>query len=192
MHSTVYPTQKVFRALVDAMSHPGRVYTLPAIQADDPWTTSLVAVAHTLLDHEVTFAFIGENTALAEGVFAATKAREVEVEEAHYIIIEGNRSFSRIASANCGSSAYPDRGATLIYTLQENSADGPDSRTTDIMLSGPGIKEPFAPQLEGLSGDELTEIRYLNAEYPLGVDSIFLRGNTQVMCIPRSTKITHM
>jgi alpha-D-ribose 1-methylphosphonate 5-triphosphate synthase subunit PhnH len=189
MHSPVYPTQKVFRVLVEAMSHPGRVYQLPAYQATDPWDTSLLAVTRTLLDHEATFAFIGENAALAEAVFATTKAPQVEVDDADYVIIEGNRSSGQIADAKRGSSAYPDQGATLIYVLPESDGE-PTSPCTDIILSGPGIKEPFSPQLKGLSVEELTEIHYLNAEYPLGIDSMFLGGNAQVMCIPRSTKIT--
>jgi alpha-D-ribose 1-methylphosphonate 5-triphosphate synthase subunit PhnH len=190
MYSLVYPTQNVFRVLVEAMSHPGRVYGLPAHQANDPWNTALLAVSHALLDHEVTFAFIGENLTLAEDVYAATKARQVAVEEAHYVIVEGNRTFGQIAAANRGSSAYPDQGATIIYVLPESDSEQA-SQFTDIMLSGPGIKEPFSPQLAGLSAEELTEIRHLNAEYPLGVDCIFLRGETQIMCIPRSTKIYH-
>jgi alpha-D-ribose 1-methylphosphonate 5-triphosphate synthase subunit PhnH len=190
MYSSVYPTQKVFRVLVEAMSHPGLVYTLPAHHTTAPWTSSLLAVAHTLLDHEVTFAFIGENIRLAEEVYAATKARQVAIEEAHYIIIEGNRSSGQIATANCGSSAYPDQGATLIYALSEKDVRKQTPQLSDIVLSGPGIKEPLSPQLAGLSVEELSEIRQLNTEYPLGVDSIFLRGDNQLMCIPRSTKIT--
>ena len=188
MHAQVFPTQKVFRVLVEAMSHPGQVYRLPACRVTDPWRSALLAVAYTLLDHEVTFAFIGKNITLAQEVYAATKAQQVAIEDAHYVIVEGNRSLGQITNANCGSSTYPDQGATIIYVLSKNNGDT-SSPLSDVILSGPGIKEPLPPQLTGLCIEELDDIRLLNAEYPLGVDCIFLNTECQVMCIPRSTEI---
>ncbi|MBN1850655.1 MAG: phosphonate C-P lyase system protein PhnH [Deltaproteobacteria bacterium] len=188
MHSSVYPTQKIFRVLVEATSHPGRGYRLPTCRESDPWRTSLLAVAYTLLDHEVAFAFIGKNIMLAQQVYAATKARQVAVEDAHYVIVEGNQSLGQLNNVNCGTSAYPDQGATIIYALSNDGREQ-QSPLTNVFLSGPGIKEPLNPQLTGLSIEELNNIHHLNGEYPLGIDCIFLNGDCQVMCIPRSTEI---
>ncbi|MBU2512783.1 phosphonate C-P lyase system protein PhnH [bacterium] len=189
MYSQVYPTQKVFRVIVEAMSHPGVVYQLPTFQETHLWSTSLLAVAHTLLDHEVTFVYLGDEIFRIKEIFEATKSRQVALNEAHYIIIEGNRSNGRICEANCGSSTYPDRGATIIYILSENDDGSQCFNSSKIILKGPGIKESISPQMIGLNRDELVNIRDLNSEYPLGVDCIFLRGSSQVMCIPRSTRI---
>lgn len=190
IHSSVYPTQKVFRVLVDAMSHPGRVYRMPKPQKIDPWETSLLAIVYTLLDHEVSFAFIGQKITIAEQIYAATKARQVAIEEADYIIVEGNRSDGQILSAKCGVGAYPEQGATIIYVIDQETHNGNSAGLNEIILNGPGIKDQTSPQLAGLSVEEFQHIRDLNTEYPLGVDCVFLGEDNQVMCIPRSTKIT--
>jgi alpha-D-ribose 1-methylphosphonate 5-triphosphate synthase subunit PhnH len=36
---------------------------------------------------------------------------------------------------------------------------------------------------------ELRELQTANADYPLGVDALFVRPNGEVMALPRSTRI---
>jgi alpha-D-ribose 1-methylphosphonate 5-triphosphate synthase subunit PhnH len=144
-------------------------------------------VAYTLLDHEVSFAFVGQKIEIATQIYAATKARQVPVEEADYVIVEGNRSEGQILAAKCGNGAYPDRGATIIYML--DGEDEEASVSDAVLLQGPGIKHQSVPRLNSLSIEEFKHISHLNTEYPLGVDCIFLGKDNQVMCVPRSTKI---
>lgn len=187
MYTAVYPTQKVYRVLVEAMSHPGEVFQFPGICQDDPWSSSLLAVAHTLFDHEVTFAVVDGLPSLEKEIYDSTKARRVSLEKALYVIVSGNRSAGNILRACPGSSIYPESGATVIYSFEEGDEDSCD--LTGIELSGPGIRDSIHPRLAGLDAEEFEVLRQVNSEYPLGVDAIFLRGDAQVMCIPRSTRI---
>jgi alpha-D-ribose 1-methylphosphonate 5-triphosphate synthase subunit PhnH len=184
------PTQKVFRTVVEGMSHPGRAYPMPTIEEDVPWSDNLLAIAHTLFDHEVGFAVI-ESTAqdqTTDGVYEATKASVVDLPEADYIIVEGSKSGGRIRSANRGEAAFPDKGATIIYRLDSTNS-GSNALDDEIILTGPGINGQTSPEMNGLDRDEVALIREINSDYPLGVDCIFLNRENQMMCLPRSTRI---
>jgi alpha-D-ribose 1-methylphosphonate 5-triphosphate synthase subunit PhnH len=183
-----YPTQEVIRVLITAMSHPGRVYSIPVKDNPEARNASLLAVVRTLFDHEVSFSIIDGNgtKTLAREIQGATDAREAEIPDADYVVVAGAASEGRILSAKRGTNAYPDRGATLLYVLGKSKSD---LYLETVMLKGPGIEGTAKPQLKGLNMHELNYIRELNSEYPLGVDCIFLRGPDQVMCLPRSTRI---
>jgi len=168
------------------MSHPGRVYRLPV---DSHWPNPLIALAVTLLDHEVGFAVVGtaDAQAVAVEVFAATRARPAELREADYILVLGADSHGAIETAKRGVPAYPDQSATLIYLIPADGSPPTPPRT--ITLQGPGIRDQAMPQMPGLASAELARINAMNTERPLGVDCIFLNDRNQVMCIPRSTHI---
>jgi len=180
----VAPTQRIYRILLTAMSHPGRAYALPT---GEDWPTGLLAIAQTLFDHEVGFTVIGEQDAQAAAaeIYAITKARAVEVAEADFIIILGGDSGGTIEQAKRGHPAYPDQNATLIYIVEAL-----DPRNAPIVrLSGPGIAGKTEPVVRGLTRGEYERLRALNQEYPLGLDCFVLDGQDRVMCIPRSTHI---
>jgi len=189
-HRKVNPTQMIFRTLVEGMSHPGRVYQMPAINEKVPWSNGLLAIVHTLFDHEIGFAVIesASQDQTSGEVYEATKASVVDLPEADYVIVEGSRSGGEIESASRGEPAFPDKGATIIYRLDSTNS-GSGAPGDKIILTGPGINGRKAPQLSGLDRDEIALIREINSEYPLGVDCIFLNGQNQIMCLPRSTRI---
>jgi alpha-D-ribose 1-methylphosphonate 5-triphosphate synthase subunit PhnH len=60
-----------------------------------------------------------------------------------------------------------------------------------IRLTGPGIAEQagIAPEMRGIPVEEFKELMAVNADYPLGVDAIFVLPNGELMAIPRSTRI---
>jgi alpha-D-ribose 1-methylphosphonate 5-triphosphate synthase subunit PhnH len=181
-------TQKVIRVLITAVSHPGRVYNISLEDTLGGLGILLSAVVCTLFDQEVSFSMIGgKETKKMSGIIQdATNARQVQIADADYIVVSGAESQGRVLRAKCGTQAYPDRGATVLYVLEKNLNDAcPDN----VIFEGPGIENGTKPQLKGLSTKELDHIRKLNSEYPLGVDCIFLRGRDQIMGLPRSTRI---
>lgn len=184
------PEQSVFRTLLDAASHPGRAYYLAAAGAGAAKQPAYLAVAQTLLDHEVTFHVLSPDggSAMADRIFAATKARPASLEIADYVFVNGPGSGGRIRSAKTGTPNHPDRGATVIYVLPASAA-APVKNTAGIQLAGPGIPTARVPDCSGLLPAELACIRDLNAEYPLGVDCFFLGPGGAVMAVPRSTRI---
>jgi alpha-D-ribose 1-methylphosphonate 5-triphosphate synthase subunit PhnH len=184
IHGQAIPTQRIFRVLLNAMSHPGRSYHLPF---KGYWPTPWLAVADTLLDHEVSFAVLGEKHTddVAAEILTATKARAVDPTVADYIVVLGSNSQGAIYKSKHGTLEYPDWNATFIYVLY-NAKTPP---IYGVRLSGPGISEPISPQMNGLDPRELEDIRTVNKEYPSGIDCIFLDEEDHVMCIPRSTNI---
>jgi alpha-D-ribose 1-methylphosphonate 5-triphosphate synthase subunit PhnH len=184
-------TQKTFSALLQAMSHPGRVYRLEdKIEAgsriSDPY--NLFSVLLTLLDHEVGFCVIGpEKEYLEPAVSELTRCPVKNPEETDFMIVSSGESHGEILKAKRGTLEYPDTGATVIYRVAslENKGD----KKIMARLKGPGIKKAIDPVIQGLGRNELSYIKEINSEYPLGIDCIFADSANRIMCIPRSTRI---
>lgn len=175
-------TQKTFRTLLQAMSHPGRVYSL-----SQELESGLLLVIQTLLDHEVAFNIFGhQREELEYRIIRATGCRTANIEDADFVIIPSGGSDGAILHAKRGSLEYPDTGATVIYSI--NSLSSRDNGGLRITLKGPGINGEITSFIGDIKKDEFHYLKEINSEYPLGVDSIFIDAENRLMCIPRSTK----
>ncbi len=181
-----------FRLLMQAMAHPGSICQLEtrALLHEFP----ALAVAECLMDHEVSFSLAGQG--LSDRLHAAirdtTGARPAAMAEADFVFIFGPGSQGAIERAKRGTPAFPDRGATLIYSLASKAEMGTEHLR--VRLSGPGIAERngIAPQMRGLDLEELRLIKRINSDYPLGADAFFVGPQGQLMSLPRSTRIEVM
>jgi len=185
-------TQKTFRALLQAMSHPGRVYNIGDFISDSPirlFTHSpLMLVLQTLLDHEVGFCVIGTGKEYLETTISElTRCPVKDISDADFIIVSDGESNGEILKAKRGSLEYPDTGATVIYVVE--FLNDRDNGKPIALLKGPGIRNDIAPVIHGLGQNELFHIKGINSEFPLGIDCIFIDGANRIMCIPRSTRI---
>jgi phosphonate C-P lyase system protein PhnH len=184
-------TQGVYRVLLEAMSHPGRLLTLPETRKPYKKHTSLFLVLGTLLDHEVSVSVISHNggKALEEQIVMMTKAHPVKLPKADYVIVKGANSFGKILEAKRGTLEFPDGGATALYLIDPDTT--PTEGVNSVSLQGPGIPPDVqsVPEMNFIDTEELARIKQINAEFPLGVDCIFLTEEAEVMCIPRSTQI---
>ena len=86
--------------------------------------------------------------------------------------------------ARRGTLEYPDSGATVIYLVDKLGETGGEAD-----MHGPGINGTIRPLISGLDQAELGLLRKTNAEFPLGLDALFLDTDGRIMCIPRSTRI---
>ncbi|NPV03801.1 MAG: phosphonate C-P lyase system protein PhnH [Syntrophaceae bacterium] len=181
--------QRAFRRLLQAMSRPGRVFALPPAAVDGRWGPMLTLL-ESLLDHEVSFAVIGDEGPQGLGPLIAerTRSRVAPPREADFLIVAGGDSGGEILRARRGTLQYPDASATVVYRVQSLLlAEGNGPRVT---LSGPGIrKEIRLGEIRGLAPGELGRLREANAEFPLGVDAVFIDDAGRILCIPRSTRI---
>jgi alpha-D-ribose 1-methylphosphonate 5-triphosphate synthase subunit PhnH len=179
--------QAIFRLMLRATSYPGRCCRLTHSSS----AAFSLQAADCLIDHETTFALIGfEPSDQAQRIEQRTGSVCVETDQADFVFISGNCSQGRIASAKRGTLAYPDEGATLVYQLP--SADPGEleaNRLEAVRMTGPGIKEMISPPALSLDGTEYALLRDINADYPLGVDTFIMWGDSLVMAIPRSTRI---
>jgi len=190
----VADTQAVFRVVLDAMARPGTRHTLPAADPNTPLAKAgpLVALAQTLLDHEVTFAVVparGE-TADAERLAAyltlVTGSRTVAAAEAEYVIALGPLPTGLPATLRVGQPAYPDESATLIALVPPFG----DHAGVPVALTGPGVARGTAMTLPGLTPSDLASLAAANAEPPLGVDVILVDPAGTIVCLPRSTRFS--
>lgn len=191
INDETFITQKTFRVLLQAMSHPGRVYSLSLesrVWSQEPELSGLISVLQTLLDHEVSFNVFGhQREELEYKVIRATGSKTANMEDADFIIIPSGNSEGVILHVKRGTLEYPDTGATVIYSIHSLSAR--DNGGLRITLKGPGINGEISPFISGVGKKEFDYLKEINSEYPLGVDSILIDTENRIMCIPRSTRI---
>lgn len=182
--------QKNYRRLLQALSRPGRIVRLKALDVISPFAAA-IAVAECLLDSEVSICVIGNGgaAALQTALVAATGARLECQPAADFIFVAGASSRGGAGMVKRGCSESPEEGATLVYCIDSQPA-GVAERFR-VRLSGPGIPgaNGIAPEMGGIPVEEFRELMAANADYPLGVDAFFVRPSGEVMGLPRSTCI---
>lgn len=167
-------TRKTFLALMWAMSHPGRPYSLPVRGLD-----AFRVIGETLLDLETSY--YSPNFNLSSD-FAHGGARPLPPDRAQYHFYPEMLSthLETVAQASAGTMLNPDRSATLVIGCEVGSG-----RT--FRLSGPGISYHTDLKIDFIP-DAFWELRRKVARYPLGWDVFFVSGG-QVVGLPRSTTL---
>ena len=176
----VFDSQRVFRCVLQATAHPGKLFALPPTGVA-PWE----AVALTLLDHEVSFCAVGGPMVSAQGRIARlTGSRAVPLSEAGFALVAGGSGIE-VSGLQRGTLERPETGATAIFAIDRLSNAGP----VTIKLFGPGVPGERTLGVEGLSVEEIQEIRSSREDYPLGVDVYLVDEMGQVAGLPRSTRL---
>jgi alpha-D-ribose 1-methylphosphonate 5-triphosphate synthase subunit PhnH len=179
--------QAVFRAVMDAMAHPGRVNALAALPASlpAPLNAAAAAVALCLADFETP---LWLDAPSRDGGAAAwlrfhTGARITDdPREAVFAFVTDARNAPDFHAFALGSLDYPDRSTTFV--VQVETFGGGAART----LSGPGIKGTAAFAAAPLPGDFDARLAANRALAPRGVDFIFA-SSSAVAALPRSTRL---
>jgi alpha-D-ribose 1-methylphosphonate 5-triphosphate synthase subunit PhnH len=180
-----HDAQQLFRAILNAASHPRRIVSLPAAPAG-PGTMSAAATAYllTLADRDTP-------------VWVADAFDRPEVRDflrfhagAPIVAKRAEAAFAVLASAtpqpfegfNLGSDAYPDRSATLIVEV-------PDLRGGPArQWHGPGIDGRATVAVAGLTEHFWQDWAANHGLFPCGVDIVFTAG-TELCALPRSVAV---
>ncbi|MCG7362304.1 phosphonate C-P lyase system protein PhnH [Roseomonas sp. ACRSG] len=176
----VQDAQSCFRAVLEAMSRPGRIQVLEgALTPPAALHPSTAAVLLTLADAETPL----HHDAGAEadawlrfhcGCPVASAA------EAAFVLAVGQPPM--LSSLAQGSDEEPERGATLVLQVPGlESGHG-------WRLTGPGIAQEHRLRVEGLPPGFLAEWRAQRAGFPRGVDIILCAG-TRIAALPRGIRI---
>jgi alpha-D-ribose 1-methylphosphonate 5-triphosphate synthase subunit PhnH len=182
-----FADQAVFRAVMDAMAHPGRVNPLAAQPAGwpAPLNAGAAAVALCLADFE-TPVWLDEavrKTAAAAWLRFQTGARITgDPREAAFAFVTDTRNAPDFQAFALGSLDYPDRSTTFVLQVEEFR--GGAART----LAGPGIRDTAAFSASPLPGDFDARLAANRALAPRGVDFIFV-SSSAVAALPRSTRL---
>ena len=174
----VMDAQACFRAVLDAMAHPGRVMPVGPLAAPAPLAAATAAVLLTLADGD-TPVWLGPGMAAAwDWVRFHCGAPEAGLGEAAFA---ASLDLPALDGCQWGSHDGPEAGATLILQC-ERLDSGPW-----VTLSGPGLCEPATVRL-GLPSDIVARWQPNHAAFPRGVDLIVCAGRS-LAAIPRSIRM---
>lgn len=172
--------QRCFRAVLDAMAHPGRIANVTGVTAPAPLGTAAAAVVLTLVDHE---------TPLWLDPDAAAARRWIEFHCGAKIVAEPDRCSFALAMTlpplhrfPAGTHESPETSATVICQVAAF-----DSGKT-YRLHGPGLREPRALSVAGLPSDFASIWRRNHRRFPCGIDLILCAGD-RLVAFPRTVAI---
>ncbi|MFD1251893.1 Alpha-D-ribose 1-methylphosphonate 5-triphosphate synthase subunit PhnH [Devosia equisanguinis] len=180
----VFEGQASFRALLDAMSYPGRIQALGvALNPPTPLDPAMAALALTVLDFDTPVWLDPLAAATTDWLrFHAGSPVVTDPGRAQFALIADAANMPPLDAFAIGEDQYPDRSATLFIQV---SALGSGQRTR---WTGPGINGAIEVWIDGLPAAFWQQFQ-LNAElFPLGVDVVFVSGR-DIVGLPRSIRV---
>ncbi|WP_439548566.1 phosphonate C-P lyase system protein PhnH [Falsiroseomonas sp.] len=174
----VLDSQAAFRAVLEAMSRPGRIQRLPVPPELPPGIgPAAAAVLLALADADTPIRLAAGADAQAWIRFH-TGARAAAAPDAAFVL----DPVAGLLDLDPGTEEEPERGATLILEV-ESLAEGSGWR-----LSGPGIQTTHRLAVAGAPDGFLAEWAANRARFPRGVDVILCAGD-RVAALPRGVMI---
>lgn len=184
-------SQAVFRLALQALALPGRPVVLPAV-AQLPITghgaAALLLLA--LLDSDCTLWLsptLAESDAQAWLRFHTGCRCVQDPAQARFLWLAAGDTWPALSQLEAGSDEYPDQSATCVMEVDSLQAGPADEAWT---LDGPGIQGSLPLTVQGLPEDFPAQWAANHHSFPRGVD-VFLATPTQVLGLPRSTRLGH-
>ena len=177
----VADAQRSFRAVLDAMAHPGRPHRLGAApHPPPPLAAATAALLLTLADADTRLWLAPEFAVAREWVAFHTGAPlRADPADAAFVVAGTLPDFSRLSA---GSDEAPEDSATLIVQV---AAIGEGRR---FRLCGPGLRAPATLAVAGLP-EGFADIWAGNrALYPRGLDLVLVAG-AALVALPRSVAV---
>ena len=174
---TVLDAQASFRAVLEAMSRPGRVQrVVPPPEVPPGLSPAAAAVLLTLVDSATPLR-------LSAGAEAEAWVRfhcgcPVQREGADFVLDPS----ATLLKLDAGTEEEPERGATLILDVTSLDENG------GWRLTGPGIKEAHRLRVIGAPEGFVADWARNRAGFPRGVDVILCAG-TKIAALPRTVRI---
>jgi alpha-D-ribose 1-methylphosphonate 5-triphosphate synthase subunit PhnH len=191
MLDLVHDIQNSYRKVLDCMSRPGLIRNIAEqsekVNINICFLKSVLILMYMLLDAEVSFKIIShEEEDINKLVNQLTYAKCKSLEEADFIFVMEDADESMVEEAfrgaKLGDLIDPHKSATIVVEAEEIS------NNKDLVLTGPGIETENYMQVK-VKGDWAREREKKNIEYPLGVDTILVDRNSNIICLPRTTQI---
>jgi alpha-D-ribose 1-methylphosphonate 5-triphosphate synthase subunit PhnH len=173
--------QATFRAVLNAMSHPGQIYEAgAALVPPAPLDSATAAVALALIDHETTLCLDAAMQASAPWIIFHTGSPIVaDHGAADFVLASTCPALSELQN---GNDEAPEASATLILQI---AALGSGAA---YLLTGPGLAEPSIFRATGLPDDFIDAWRRNHAQFPRGIDVIVCAGD-HLAALPRSVML---
>ncbi|MCG8690920.1 MAG: phosphonate C-P lyase system protein PhnH [Minwuiales bacterium] len=183
----VFDAQRLFRVVLDAMSHPGRIVEIGGLpDAPAPLTPTAAAVCLTLADFDTPL-WIDDRSAGAEAArrhlrFHCGCPLPETHEAAAFAVVTAPEKLPPLASFAQGSDEYPDRSATIVLQVDRLTGEA------GVVLKGPGIEDKTAFDAGPLPADFWAQVQANRTLFPRGVDLIFAAAD-RVAALPRSVRV---
>ncbi|MFD1812436.1 phosphonate C-P lyase system protein PhnH [Rhodococcus gannanensis] len=173
--------QRVYRSALEALSRPGTVHPLPP----SGYPAALLPVL-ALADLDTGTHLVDlPGDAWEPIVEVATGAPVVEVHAARYVtVLDPAAAADAVAHAHPGSAASPESGATVVIAVESVVGGDP------VLLTGPGVAGEllFAPR--GVDPAIWTIREGRVADFPAGIDLLFVDPDGGIVGVPRTTTAT--
>ncbi|MGH3983744.1 MAG: phosphonate C-P lyase system protein PhnH [Pseudonocardiaceae bacterium] len=173
--------QRVFRAVLAALSRPGTVHAMPhhCVQTLPAAMLPILALA----DLETGVCVLGAKNDWPTLVCTATSAPAVPLAQARLVAALDGLGTEQLLSVHRGSAEAPEAGALVSVAVPDVRPPGPTLR-----LSGPGVDGclDVAPVL---TPDLVTARDEAVTDFPSGVDLLLVAPNGRLIAIPRSVRI---
>ncbi|MEX2618274.1 MAG: phosphonate C-P lyase system protein PhnH [Alphaproteobacteria bacterium] len=177
----VFDSQSIFRTVLQALSRPGRIYRMP-VDLPAPEGLAGAGICLCLLDRDTSLWLDAPlRTPAIESFLRFHTGCTItgDPETAGFAIMASLPDRAEIARFNAGTPEYPDRSTTIIVQT-EGLRDDRGAR-----LSGPGIEREHRLDVAGAAPAFWAAVRASNAQFPLGVDFLFVAGD-RLAGLPRS------
>lgn len=181
----VAQAQRVFRAVMDAMSRPGSLHDVDAPEGkpDELWPAS-AAIGLALLDHDTSAWLPATCLGARDWLRFHTGCRLAHrVEDADFVFVPLGQECPDFTVLRLGTDEEPHRSATVVLdvALLDGGHEG-------WRLSGPGIRAEARLRADGLSPDAVRARNAAAALFPRGVDLVLAQGS-RMAAIPRTTRM---
>jgi alpha-D-ribose 1-methylphosphonate 5-triphosphate synthase subunit PhnH len=180
----VHDAQATFRAVLDALTHPGRIVETQVAPAESAPLGGAAAIALTLCDVDTPIWLDADLAARADYLRFHCGAPLSHVPcDARFAFANGLGALPARETFALGNDEYPDRSTTVIIEVAGFRAG--EGRT----LSGPGIAGRARLVVVGLPDRFWKERDMLAALMPRGLDVIFTSG-TRLVGLPRTVAVS--
>ncbi|KMW58736.1 PhnH protein [Candidatus Rhodobacter oscarellae] len=169
---------QAFRAAMEAMARPGRIYEIGGAVPPAPMSVAAGALILTLCDAGTPVHLAGawDCEPVRTWITFHTGAPVVGAAKAMFALGDW-AALQPLDAYMVGLADYPDRSATLIVESTALAREG-------ATLSGPGIESEHALNLPELAAFQRNAMLF-----PLGLDFYFTAG-TAVAGLPRTTRVS--
>lgn len=183
----VHDAQRVFRSILDAMSHPGKIVNIENLpESPSPLHPVSTAICLSLVDHEVPL--WGDSKIAATGQamthlkFHCGCPLTADPKEARTVLVSQAKYLRSLDQFCIGTDERPDLSAMVIIQV-DSLASG-----SGVKLRGPGIRGTRKLNVKGIGDTFWQNVIENNKLFPRGVDMI-LTTPTALVCLPRSTEV---
>lgn len=184
----VHDAGRIFRRLLDAAAHPGRLFNLIDTftgleDAPSGHQRPLAAALLALADYETPVWLDDDPSAILRSLLAfhCNAPLAAGPQTASFVVISNAADMPALERYSWGSAEYPDRGATLLISVADLRSGRP------VSLCGPGIDGAVTVGPQGLPEDFWRQRTLMQREFPRGLDCFFF-DERHVVGLPRTTR----